>query len=97
VGANRFATAAKVATLFFPNPTEVGLASGGAFPDALSGGVHIGLRDGPLLLTATDALSPETDAYLRANAASITEGFVYGGTSAVGDSARVAFKAAYSS
>ena len=52
VGADRYATAVMTAQRFFPNPTAIGIASGEAFPDGLTGGAHIGKIGGPLLLTA---------------------------------------------
>src|SRR5207302_1812236 len=50
VGTDRYATSAAIATQFFASPTVVGIADGLAFPDALSGGVHIGAQHGPMLL-----------------------------------------------
>lgn len=83
VGADRFATAVAVAQQFFPSPTSVAVASGRAFPDALTGGVHAGIDDAPLLLTEPDALPPATGEYLAANRGTIDAAFVYGGEGAV--------------
>ena len=83
VGSDRYATAAATAQRFFANPTAVGIASGVAFPDGLTGGAHIGKRGGPLLLTDPNALPGNTQSYLQSVKATLTEVFVYGGTSAV--------------
>ena len=56
VGADRYQTAVMAAQRFFTNPTAVGIASGVAFPDGLTGGAHIGKLGGPLLLTDPNAL-----------------------------------------
>ncbi|MGH9072287.1 MAG: cell wall-binding repeat-containing protein, partial [Acidimicrobiales bacterium] len=50
VGANRSETAAALAAKSFPSPKVVGIATGLAFPDALSGGALIGSEGGPMLL-----------------------------------------------
>lgn len=84
-GADRYATATAVATQFFPDAELAGLASGVNYPDALSGGLHAVLKGGPLLLTASTALSPPTGDYLRNDAARITKVYVYGGAAAVAD------------
>ena len=83
VGVDRYDTGRKTALRFFSGPTVVGLASGTNFPDAMTGGAHIGKKGGPLLLTDPFTLSGPTDAYLKANAASIATIFVYGGLAAV--------------
>ncbi len=54
----------KVAQRFFANPTAVGLASGVAFPDGLTGGAHIGKLGGPLLLTDPATLPGNVQQYL---------------------------------
>jgi putative cell wall-binding protein len=90
VGVDRYDTSAQVAARFFPTPGTIGLASGTNFPDALSGGAHIGRFSGPLLLTDPSALPVVIQAYLTAKASSIVGGFVYGGNSAVSDSVRSA-------
>ena len=59
VGDDRFDTSAKVAAQFFTNPAAIAVASGVKFPDALSGGAHIGMFGGPLLLVNPDVPLPE--------------------------------------
>ena len=65
-GADRYATAAAVATAIFTAPTSVGVASGVTFPDALSGGAYQAQAGGPILLTAPTALATATGTYLTA-------------------------------
>ena len=68
-GTNRYATAADVAVEAYPSGSAGAIVVTGAnFPDALAASSLSGLKGYPVLLTATDALSPETrDAlgYLR--------------------------------
>jgi putative cell wall-binding protein len=86
VGGDRYDTAARVASAIFSGPTAFGAALGTNYPDALAGGSHIGAQGGPLLLVAaTGPLPPQTQAYLSANKATITSGYLYGGSLAVGD------------
>ena len=94
VGTDRYDTSALVAAQFFPTPGTVGLASGTNFPDALAGGGHVGRFSGPMLLTDPATLSPQTQAYLTTKAAGIAGGFLYGGTTAVSESVRLAAQVA---
>jgi hypothetical protein len=83
VGADRYITAVMAAQRFFTNPTAVGIASGVAFPDGLTGGAHIGKLGGPLLLTDPNALPGNVQTYLTSIKATLTQLFVYGGSAAV--------------
>lgn len=94
VGADRYLTGRKVADTFFTSPTNVGLASGTNYPDALSGGVNVGLTGGPLLLSDPTSLTPTVLDYLTTNKASLIFGSVYGGTTAFGESVRQAAEGA---
>ncbi len=94
VGVDRYDTSAQLAARFFPTPGTIGLASGTNFPDALAGGAHIARFSGPMLLTDPSALPAVIQAYLTAKASSIAGGFLYGGTSAVSDSVRLAAQTA---
>lgn len=85
-GATREATAVAVAETFFTAPEVVGLARRDDFPDALTGGAHVGSLGGPMLLTPTDALHGEPSGFLCATADTLAGGFIYGGTQAVTDS-----------
>ena len=70
--------------MFFTSPTVAGFASGAVFADALSGGAGIAAQGGPLVIVPyTGALPSSTLSYLQATP-SITTGYVYGGTGAVG-------------
>jgi autotransporter family porin len=94
VGTDRFDTARLVGEHFFSAPTAVGIASGMSFADAMTGGAHIGRVGGPLLLSATDALSSATQDYLTANENSIASAYVYGGPLAVSAFAQAGAQAA---
>jgi predicted outer membrane repeat protein len=82
-GPGREETAVQVAETFFTDPAVVGLARRDDFPDALSGGAHIGRLGGPLLLTPSATLHPVAASYVCSNASGLTTGYVYGGTGAV--------------
>lgn len=84
-GADAYETSTVVAARLHSDVRSVAVASGTAFPDGLAGGPHIATRPGPILLTASGQLPAVVDRYLRANAATITTGFVYGGSNAVAD------------
>ena len=84
LGADRFATAAAVATKFFPSSAVVGVATGAGFPDALAGGAQLALTGAPLLLSGSSALPAATSAYLAADHAALTNVYVYGGTAVLG-------------
>jgi len=86
VGADRYETSVKVAEQFFSASTMVGIASGEVFPDALTGGPHIGAKGGPLLLVQLGGVPGSVAAYLSSNAASISAAFAYGGTAVIADS-----------
>jgi putative cell wall-binding protein len=94
VGTDRFDTARLIAEHFFPAPTEVGIASGMSFADAMSGGAHIAHLGGPLLLSDTNALSLPTQDYLTASEGSIASAFVYGGPLAISAFAEAGVQAA---
>ncbi|TML56999.1 MAG: hypothetical protein E6G17_13630 [Actinobacteria bacterium] len=80
VGGTRFETARKVAEAFFPGATEVGVASGVNFPDALGGGADAGRRGAPLLLSPPSGLAaPVWDSAV-----------LYGGGLALGDAVAAA-------
>jgi hypothetical protein len=84
VGADRFATSALIASMFFAAPQTVGIATGANFPDALGAGPDLGGKQAPLLLVPSGTtLSTSLGGYLFEAGASVTAGEVFGGTSAV--------------
>jgi len=90
VGSDRYATAVDVASTFWAAPNNqnayVGLASGAAFADALSGSANIASHGGPLLLVPPSGPLPTSVAsYLSALPAVTANGLLYGGPAAVGD------------
>jgi secreted trypsin-like serine protease len=84
VGTDRYDTSVQVAKSFFPNASDLGVADGLAFPDALSGGAQIGALAGPMLLVPPRApISTSVLAYLSTRTAATTSAFLYGGPTAV--------------
>jgi hypothetical protein len=84
VGSDRFATSVLVAQAFFPTPAAVGLASGLAFPDALSGGSVAAMNHGPIVLVPSGGALPSSVAsYLGTALSSATSAWLFGGTSSV--------------
>jgi putative cell wall-binding protein len=80
-GANRFATAAKLADQVFDCKSEVLLANGRNFPDALAANYLAGVKNVPLVLTEPTALSPEArDAIKKFGATKVT---IIGGPDAI--------------
>ena len=94
-GANRYATAARLSASAYPSgATDVMIATGADFPDALAGSAAAGMRGMPILLTTRSQLPNETKSELnRLNPARI---WVLGGTSVISESVRSAL-AAYAS
>ncbi|HET6379970.1 MAG TPA: cell wall-binding repeat-containing protein [candidate division Zixibacteria bacterium] len=87
-GVDRYATAAQVAATFFPAQKTVFLASGEAFPDALSAAGAASRRGWPILLTKRTSLPPSTCD--RIGAADPTKIYVLGGTVAITDAVAAA-------
>ena len=94
VGADRYATAAAVASRLFDTPDNVGVASGVTFADAVVGGAAQALAGGPLLLSATSYLPTPTGSYLTNHAATITTSHVFGGTAALATTVQAAIEKA---
>jgi putative cell wall-binding protein len=90
-GPNRYATAVAVANLgrsaLGLSSSSIDLASGENFPDALAAGPASGAANRPLLLTASDELSGETETYLVDHSDTLTTGRVFGGTAAISQTA----------
>ncbi len=84
LGGDRYETSTVVAQVFFTAPPLAGFAAGGGFADALSGGASVASRGGPLILVpSVGALPSSSLAYLQGTP-SITTGYLYGGTGAIG-------------
>lgn len=90
-GTDRTATAVEIADyaieeLGFPG-TEVSLARGDAFADALAGGPYGGRRQAATLLTASPtSLGAATERWLADHGADLEQGTIFGGTGAVSSS-----------
>ncbi|WP_022888177.1 PQQ-dependent sugar dehydrogenase [Agromyces italicus] len=95
-GADRVATAAAVSSNAYPSgATDVMIATGADFPDALAGGAVAGGRGMPILLTLANQLPSKTRAELdRLNPQRI---WVIGGTGVISDAVRSALMAYASS
>lgn len=94
-GVDRYETASLVAERFFTGAQFVGVASGEAFPDALTGGNSTAQWGGPLLLTRPTSLETTARDYLVANRSTLAgHAFVYGGLDALPDSIRQEIDAA---
>ncbi|NCD21189.1 MAG: cell wall-binding repeat-containing protein, partial [Actinobacteria bacterium] len=66
-GADRYETATLAAEDTFGDPSFFAVVSGMNYPDAVVASAYIANADGPLLLSAPDALTPVTAAYLADN------------------------------
>jgi adhesin/invasin len=82
-GADRYATAAALASALFIGPTDVGVASGTVFPDALTGGSFQAHADGPIILSDPHALPTSTGGYLTTSDTTIVTTNLFGGTAAL--------------
>jgi hypothetical protein len=86
-GANRYETAAKVASYGCADAkltwNGLGIATGEAFPDALAAGATLGRFGTVLMLSRPAALSSETENVLSAHRGVIDDVRFFGGTSAL--------------
>ncbi|MEY9864443.1 hypothetical protein ABH935_010102 [Catenulispora sp. GAS73] len=84
-GPDRYATAVAVAKQF-PAGTSAGVATGGGFADALTGGAAMAALGRPLVLTDPAVLGDNPRVWLvGAHQAGVTSTVVFGGSGAVGD------------
>jgi len=87
-GDTRYGTATAIAEYATANlefvDTTVNVATGVAFPDALTGGPHAGEESAPVLL-ANGGNTTEACTYLEGIAGTVADGHVLGGTTAVAD------------
>jgi hypothetical protein len=94
-GADRYATAVAVdSTVFNGGPTNIGVASGVQFPDALSGGVYEAHFGGAMVLSDPAVLPTTTSTYLSNVKGSVTSTAIFGGTAALSTSVQNAIAAA---
>ena len=96
IGADRYATAAAVASKFFTAPLTVGIATGLNYPDALAGGAMLAKQGAPLLLATATVLPTSTSAYLNSQKTSVTNIQLFGGSSVLSDATATAAQAALS-
>ncbi len=89
-GADRYSTAAALATAIFTAPTNVGVASGVAFTDALSGGSFEAYVGGPLLLSEPATLPASTTTYLTDAKSTVVTSDIFGGTDALSGTVQTA-------
>lgn len=83
-GADRYETSVLAAKRFFIRPGVIGVASGLTYPDALTGGVHVAMSGGPLLLVPpTGSLPVAVKIYLRPAPTDAPALFLYGGEKSV--------------
>ena len=89
VGFDRYETAEKVASAYFPpNPGRIAVATGKDFPDATLAASLTARTGSPLVLTRTDTLTQPTTQFLTRNRASVRKVDVVGGKSAVTEKVR---------
>lgn len=93
-GPAREETAVAVADEFFPQASAVGIARRDDFPDAITGGAHIGRLGGPVLITPTNQLHPAPSSWLCSRADTLSTAYIYGGTAAIASSTADATRAA---
>lgn len=89
VGFDRYETAEKVASAYFPpNPGRIAVATGKDFPDATLAASLTARTGSPLVLTRPDTLTQPTTQFLARNRASVRKVDVVGGKAAVTEKVR---------
>ena len=89
VGADRYETAQKVASAYFPpNPGRIAVATGKDFPDATLAASLTARTGAPLVLTRVNTLTKPTTQFLTRNRASVRKVDLVGGTRAVSEKVR---------
>jgi len=85
VGTDRYDTARAVADIFrqVDPKAPIGVATGSAFADALTGGAYMAMNGGPLLLTKSASLPAPTVQAVRSVWSTTSEVDVFGGPNAV--------------
>lgn len=82
-GTNRYGTSQAISDATFSDATVAVIASGESYPDALAASYLAGALGGPVVLTASQSLSPEARTALQN--AGVTGVIVVGGTAAVSE------------
>jgi len=82
-GQDRYETSVALMLGLYSSPCAVSLVTGQNFPDALVAAAHSGERESAILLVRPNEVPVSVQAALEANEATITGGFVYGGTAAI--------------
>jgi len=85
-GNNRWETAVKLAERFFEEPSNVTIASGLDFPDALSGGAYAATLKAPVVLVGLESLPEAVMAYLETKNPDLPAVNIYGGSNAIRES-----------
>lgn len=98
---DRFATARDIADFAYDeldfDDTQVNLARGDDFADALAGGPHAGTDPAPIVLTFPNTLPVQTTALLTDRCPTLADGHIFGGTAAVSPATETAAETAASS
>ncbi len=85
-GNNRWETAVKLAERFFEGPSNVTIASGLDFPDALSGGAYAAILEAPMLLAGPTDMPLSVVDYLKSLSSDLLPHvYIFGGANAIGE------------
>ncbi|WP_054637686.1 cell wall-binding repeat-containing protein [Thalassobacillus sp. C254] len=85
-GSNRFETSIKVHDYFKGSSKELLFASGGNFPDALSGAAYAAKHNKSMLLVRKERATPETEQYIKSRAGTGMQYEILGGPKAISPS-----------
>jgi len=91
-GADRYETAALVASEVATTSPRAIIVSGEAFPDAVSASAYAAMTGTPILLTRRSTLPSATTEFLDASADTITRAVVVGGPAVIDDSVVIALR-----
>jgi len=95
-GATRYETAVALATTALDrmgfSAGHIDVATGENFPDALTGGAHIGRGISTIVLTPREGVPTAVCAFLQARRSSIIAGHVFGGPTAISDATKAALE-----
>jgi hypothetical protein len=71
---------------------HVDIATGEAYPDALTGGTHAGKNKSTIVLTNQGSVPSETCSFLSRRGDVLTSGHLYGGTAAISDATKASLE-----